>query len=226
MLRLPGTGDNPPRNEASPEPSLFVDPPGRTYNPRPFPPYGAGQSPQPSKHRIMRKLLQTPKFDVMEREIRLRDGSTADRAFIDHPGAVTILPIRADGTIVMIRNERFSIDETLIELPAGTLEQGEDPVVCAHRELEEEAGVRAGRMSPLVEFFTSPGICNEKMYAFVATDLTEVGQKLEPGENISVVEYKPNEVKTLLAGGKLRDGKTIAVLGAWFTGGEKIPHTD
>lgn len=161
-------------------------------------------------------LLRTPKFDVERRFIRLADGRQVERQVIVHPGAVVVLPVLEDGRIVMINNHRFAVGRTLLELPAGTLEADEDPAACAGRELEEETGYRCRRIEPLCDFYTSPGILSERMYAFVASDLEHVGQRLEAGEEIEVAIEPADKIRQLLIGGKLKDGKTIAVLGTYF----------
>ena len=161
-------------------------------------------------------LLTTPKFAVERRDVRLQDGRLVQREVIVHPGAVVILPILADGSIVLIRNYRFAAEDTLLELPAGTLEAGEDPQDCAARELEEETGYRAEQIEPLGEFFTSPGILSERMRAYLATGLSEVGQNLDDTEEIEVEIMRPDKIRQLIVDGQLIDGKTIAVLGTYM----------
>ncbi len=161
-------------------------------------------------------LLHTPKFDVELWKVVLRDDRVVDRQVVVHPGAVVVLAICDDQSIVMIRNRRFAADEVLLELPAGTLEADEEPIACALRELEEETGYRAGRIDPMIEFYTSPGICTERMFAFVARDLTHVGQRLEDTEEIDVEIVPADKIRQQLTAGCLFDGKTIAVLGTYF----------
>ncbi|GJM26691.1 MAG: ADP-ribose pyrophosphatase [Phycisphaerae bacterium] len=163
-----------------------------------------------------RSLLSTPKFDVELWKVALSDGREVDRQVVVHPGAVTILAICDDESIVMIRNRRFAADQVLLELPAGTLEADEDPKACALRELVEETGYRAKSIKPLVEFYTSPGICTERMYAFVARDLTQVGQNLDDTEEIDVEIVAADKIRQDLIDGTLLDGKTMAVLGTYF----------
>ncbi|MGB2985117.1 MAG: NUDIX hydrolase [Phycisphaerae bacterium] len=140
------------------------------------------------------------------------------RDVVVHPGAVVILPILDDRHIVMIRNYRYIVESELWELPAGTREPDEEPIETARRELEEEAGYRAGKMVPLMEFYTSPGILTERMYAFVATDLISVGQNLRGSERIEVEAVDVADVRRRLLGGDFVDGKTIAVLGRYLLG--------
>ena len=151
------------------------------------------------KVRVERHRLDTPD-GVRYREVCV------------HPGAVVILPIMPNGTVVLIRNYRYAIAADLLELPAGTLEKNETPMNSAGRELLEETGYVAGRMQPLVNFYSSPGILTEKMYCFVATDLTHEGQQLEDGEEIELAPTPYDEAMDLIASGNIVDGKTIAAL--------------
>lgn len=157
-------------------------------------------------------LFEGVKFDVERRRVPTREGGTAVREVVVHPGAVVVLPLLDDGRIVMIRNYRFAVGETLWELCAGTLEPGEDPARTAARELIEETGYEADRIAPLTTFYTSPGICDERMYAFVARGLSEVGQQLEATEQIDVEVLTHDEVLRLVQAGEVRDGKTLATL--------------
>lgn len=157
-------------------------------------------------------LFEGVKFDVERRRVPTRDGGIAMREVVVHPGAVVVLPILDDGRIVMIRNHRFAVEETLWELCAGTLEPGEEPAVTAGRELVEETGYSPASIEPLTTFYTSPGICDEIMYAYVATGLTEVGQQLEATEQIEVEVLTWEAVMRLVGDGRIRDGKTMATL--------------
>ena len=106
---------------------------------------------------------------------------------VRHPGAVTILPDLEDGRVCLIRNRRASVNKSLLELPAGTLEPGEDPVDCASRELAEETGYRSRSMKPIHEFFLSPGILDERMHLFHAQKLVPGYPEREPSEQIENV---------------------------------------
>jgi ADP-ribose pyrophosphatase len=134
------------------------------------------------------------------------------REVIVHPGAVTVIGFLPDDQILLIRNYRYPIGQILLELPAGTLEKGEDPMNCAGRELLEETGYLAGRMKPLGNFFTSPGILSEKMYAYAAYDLEQQVQALEQGEEITVEPTPYDEAMRMIDRGEIHDGKTIAAL--------------
>ncbi len=161
-------------------------------------------------------LLSTSRFNVERREFAGADGRPGTREVVVHPGAVVILPILDPGHIVMIRNYRYTVEEELWELPAGTAEMDESPIETARRELEEETGYRAGTIKPLTEFYTSPGVLTERMFAFVAGDLQSVGQRLEHGERIVAEVVAWDRVRRWLVNGELHDGKTIAVLGTYF----------
>jgi ADP-ribose pyrophosphatase len=161
-------------------------------------------------------LLSTPRFSVERRVFGGSDERSVTREVVVHPGAVVILPIIDSRRIVMIRNFRHTIEQELWELPAGTAEPDEAAIDTARRELEEESGYQAGTMTPLTEFFTSPGVLTERMFAFVATDLKSVGQRLELGERIVAEVVDLDRARRWLVNGELRDGKTIAVLGTYF----------
>jgi ADP-ribose pyrophosphatase len=157
-------------------------------------------------------VFEGVKFSVEALKIRLDDGRCADRELVIHPGAVVILGVLDDGRVVMIRNVRFAVEQTLWELPAGTLEIGEDPAACAARELIEETGYEATRIEKLCEFYSSPGICTEKMYAFIATGLRHVGQDLDETEQIDVCPVSIDELMGMIESGEVQDAKTLATV--------------
>lgn len=142
-------------------------------------------------------------------------GRRVRRDVVRHPGAVTVVAVRDDGRLVLIRNRRVAVDRTLIEFCAGKLEPGEDPAAAARRELVEECGYRAGRIEPLGEFFTSPGFADERMRVYLATGLEAVERQLEPGEEIEVFSATPLEVEAMIRDGRIEDGKTIAAWARW-----------
>lgn len=161
-------------------------------------------------------LVETRKFYVERREYRVAGGDPAIRDVVVHPGAVVMLPMLPDGRIAMIRQHRHAVEHDLLELPAGTIEPHEPPIDTARRELIEETGYRAGTIEPFVEFYTSPGVMTERMYAFIARDLTWVGQNLGPTEKITVEPLAELDLRSMLTQGRFEDGKTIAVLATYF----------
>lgn len=139
-------------------------------------------------------------------------GPRHTREVVVHPGAVVVLPFLDEQTILLIRTRRYAIDESLLELPAGTLEKGELPINCAGRELVEETGYLAGRMEPLGSFYASPGVLTERLHAFAAYDLEAGAPRLEEGEEIEVVPTPLEEAVEQIRSGEIADGKTIAVV--------------
>ncbi len=151
------------------------------------------------------------KFDVLRRAVEL-GGTRHVFDIVRHPGAAAILPVLDDGRLVLIRNYRVAVDEELLEVPAGTLDEGEAPEACAARELAEETGYRAGRLTPLVVCYSSPGILNEQMHTFVATDLTPGPIAHESGEQIRVTTMTLRDALDAVRAGRINDGKTILTL--------------
>jgi ADP-ribose pyrophosphatase len=155
-------------------------------------------------------LLTAQRFRVERLRERDGDGQVREREVVRHPGAVAILPVVDAQHICLIRNWRVAVEETLIEIPAGTLEPGEDPAECARRELLEETGYRAGSVERVQEFFLSPGILDERMHLYIATDLTLGDAAREPGERIENWIVTWDEAIDLAMRGEIRDAKTLA----------------
>ncbi|HZL36581.1 MAG TPA: NUDIX hydrolase [Tepidisphaeraceae bacterium] len=142
-------------------------------------------------------------------------GKRHKREVVVHPGAVLVMGFLDPDNVILISNRRYAIGQTLIELPAGTLEKGEDPMNCAGRELLEETGYLAGRLEALLPFFTSPGVLSERMYAFAAYDLQKQQADPDEGEEIEVLPTQWNEALAMTGDGRIQDGKTIAAL-LWY----------
>ncbi len=141
-----------------------------------------------------------------------KTGKRLAKEVVVHPGAVVILPLMSDGTVVLIRNRRYAVGQVLTELPAGTLERGEEPMNCAGRELVEETGFIAGRLQRLMAFYASPGIISERIYAFAAFDLEPATVDPDEGEEIEVVPTPFGEAMDMVRDGSIQDAKTIATL--------------
>ena len=157
-------------------------------------------------------LLVTSRFSVVEVDRQSPDGQIRSRVVVRHPGAVTIIPMVDDDRVCLIRNFRVAVNQPLIELPAGTLEPPEPPEQAAERELREETGYRAGALRELHGFYLSPGILDERMHLFVATDLEEVGAAREPGEEIENLVVSWQEALQLVESREIQDAKTIVGL--------------
>jgi ADP-ribose pyrophosphatase len=157
-------------------------------------------------------LLQSRIFRVVRRKYVLENGKPAEKDCILHPGAVAIVPLLADGRVCLIRNRRVTVEKTLLEIPAGTLDVGEDPDQCAVRELAEETGYQAGRWQKLTEFYMSPGILNERMHVYLATELQPGSAHREATEEIDNELVPWSEALDMIRRGEIDDGKTIAAL--------------
>jgi ADP-ribose pyrophosphatase len=159
------------------------------------------------------------KFDFERVNLAPAGSEPVWREVVRHPGAVCILPLleptvdHPEPRLVLIRNHRFAIGgksgSLLWEIPAGTMEPGESPEQTGGRELEEEAGYRAGRLSVLTSFYTTPGMTDERMVALFASDLTVIGQRLEGDERIEVHVFPVTEVMRMIDCGEIVDGKTV-----------------
>jgi ADP-ribose pyrophosphatase len=157
-------------------------------------------------------LLRTSLFRVVQQTYKTPDHREHVHQIVRHPGAVTILPVLDDGRICLIDNYRLAVDQTLLELPAGTREPDEDPAETARRELIEETGYRAGRIELLTRFFMSPGILDEQMHLFLATQLTPGEPDLQGGEQITPRVTTWDETLRLIHEGRIRDAKTLVGL--------------
>ncbi|MBY6277406.1 NUDIX hydrolase [Symbiobacterium thermophilum] len=137
------------------------------------------------------------------------DGKERTWDVVAHPGAVVVLPVDGDD-LLMVRQYRYAAGETLLELVAGGLEPGEDPAEAAQRELQEEAGFRAGRLIRLAEFYSAPGFCTEKLHLFAAEELTPSRLPMDEDEQIELVRLSLDEALRMALAGELRDAKTLA----------------
>ena len=156
------------------------------------------------------------KFDFERVTFVGNDGREVSREIVRHPGAVVILPILEikgqEPRVILIRNFRTTVGKELWELPAGTREPGEDPAKTAGRELLEETGYDSATMVELGRFYTSPGMSDEFMYAYVAQGLVEVGQHLEADENITVHPTALSAAFAMIERGEIQDAKSVLTL--------------
>ncbi|GIV59931.1 NUDIX hydrolase [Rhodocaloribacter litoris] len=163
-------------------------------------------------------LSSTPVYDgvllkVRRDEVRLPDGGTSVREWIDHPGAAAVVPLFPDGTTLLVRQFRYPPRRTFLEVPAGKLDvAGEDPATVARRELEEETGYRAGRLTALGALYPCIGYSNEVIHFFLAEDLTAGERDLSDGEFLEPVPVLLAEAVAQARRGELHDMKTVAAL--------------
>jgi ADP-ribose pyrophosphatase len=148
-------------------------------------------------------VIDVSVYTVREREV------TYKREVVHHPGGASVVAVFDDGTIALVRQYRHPTLRYVLELPAGRLAPPERPEECAARELEEEIGVRAGHLEKLAEFFTTPGFCEEKLWVYLATDLTETQQNLEGDEMLEIVRVTFSRAFEMISDGEIEDAKTI-----------------
>ena len=167
----------------------------------------------------MSKLKETPKssekifsgrlIDLYFDHIELPNGKSSTREWIKHPGAVCIIPILPNGNLCLIRQYRYGPRAEFIEIPAGKLDAGEDPLVCAKRELEEEIGYIAGKFTFLTNIHPAIGFSNEKMWVYLAEDLILSKQSLDQDEFLELYPLSVKKAIDLIYEGKITDVKTV-----------------
>ncbi|MBK8464564.1 MAG: NUDIX hydrolase [Chloracidobacterium sp.] len=147
-------------------------------------------------------------FDI--RVDTIREGDVEyKREIVVHKGSAVIVPVFDDGTVALVRQYRHAAGKYMLEIPAGSLEKGEDPKTCAIRELEEEVGVTAKNIELITEFYVSPGFLTEKMYVYLATNLTETAQNLESDELIEIERLTFPQALEMIRTAQIEDAKSI-----------------
>ncbi len=144
--------------------------------------------------------------------VELQNGDTAFREVVDHTGGVGILGVTPDGRVPMVRQFRYPFMAETLEVPAGKLERGEEPLQCAVRELSEETGYTAGRFVSLGSLLPSPGYCAETLYLYLALDLTPGRAHLDEDEFLNVEYYTLPELHDMVMSGALTDAKTVLAI--------------
>ena len=144
--------------------------------------------------------------------VQLPGGRVSQREIVEHSGSVAVVPLDVHSNILMVRQYRKPVEQELLEIPAGLLEPGEEPEAAARRELQEETGYTAQRIEPLVQFFTSPGFCDEEMHTFLAMGLVAGRPNPDEDEQIKLVPVPLADVPEMIRRGEIRDGKSIAAL--------------
>lgn len=157
------------------------------------------------------EVLYQGKLKGVRDTIQSDEGKTFFHETIEHPGAVVVLPVMEDKRIVCVSQYRHSIRREFLELPAGTLEKGEDPAVCAGREIQEEIGMAATEMISLGTLYPAPGFCSEVQHLFVALGLYDSPAQPDEDEQISLVFMTAQEIEQAIVNGVLSDAKSIAL---------------
>jgi ADP-ribose pyrophosphatase len=145
-------------------------------------------------------------------QVRLPNGNTAKREVIRHPGAVAIVAFDADGKVLLVRQYRHAAARTLLEIPAGTLEPGEDPLACAIRELQEETGYKPGKIEKIGGIYTAPGYTSEFIHLYLATDLNESRLAADEDEFIEVLHVPFADALQMIQDAEIADGKSVSGL--------------
>jgi ADP-ribose pyrophosphatase len=162
----------------------------------------------PTRRIIYRGL----KIDLALQPVRLADGTFAEREVVVHRGAVALVPMVDRDRVCLVRNERHAVGETLLEVPAGTIDEGETPDQTAARELVEETGFRAGRITFVREWFVSPGVMTERMFLYLCEDLTPGPTRHQLDERLEAVIVPWDEAVTMARDGRIHDAKSILAL--------------
>ena len=166
---------------------------------------------------ISSTLIQKGKnFNFYHDKVRLPNGRETDRNIVKHPGAVGIIAVNND-EVVLVRQYRYATGKYMLEIPAGTLEEGEDPYQCAVRELQEETGYAASNWSKLFQCYMVPGYSDEILYFYLAEGLTLIEASPEDDEDITVQRYSINDVLEKIERNEIEDAKTMIGILSFLT---------
>lgn len=160
-------------------------------------------------------------IDVYKDYVQMPDGKVVEWDFVDHKGAAAVLPITADGKVVMVKQYRNALDRVTLEIPAGGINPGETAYESAVRELTEETGYRSDKVTHLKDIVSAIGFCNETIYIYLAEDLKPAKQNLDEDEFLDVYEYPLEEVMDLILSNQIIDGKTTAAVLAYYVNQQK-----
>ncbi|MET3195549.1 NUDIX hydrolase [Bacillus sp. OAE603] len=156
------------------------------------------------------KIFEGRVISLYHQEVELPNGKSSSREIVKHPGAVAIIPITEDGKIVLVEQYRKALERSILEIPAGKLEKGEEPIHTAKRELEEETGYEANEWEHIQSFYTSPGFADEYIHIFVAKGLRKLenSAQLDEDEFVELLELSVEECLEELKKGSIHDAKT------------------
>ena len=157
-------------------------------------------------------LLKGRAFTIRRDWLKTPDGRETKYDIIEHGGSAVIVPIDADGNLLFVRQYRHAAGTDLLELPAGTLDEGEEPAVCAAREIREETGFAAGKLEKIGEFHLAPGYSTEFMVVFLATDLKHDPLEADADEFLSVEKIPVKQALEMAEKGGIPDAKSLAAL--------------
>jgi len=149
-------------------------------------------------------------IDLYLEEVKLPNGHTSTREIVKHPGAVAVIAITPENKILMVEQYRKPLERTIVEIPAGKLEKGEEPIMTAKRELEEETGYTCSDLKPLISFYTSPGFADELVHLFIAENLEKLTEtaELDEDEFVEVLEVTLEEAQEMMNSNRIYDAKT------------------
>lgn len=148
-------------------------------------------------------------------DVEMDNGVITAREVLHHPGAVAMVPVRDDGRILLVTQYRHAMGRRLLEIPAGTLHPGEDPLLAAGRELQEEVGYRPGRIDYVGNFYVAPGYCDELLHLYICRDLEADALDADDDEDIEVEAMTLDEALAAIGDGRIADAKTIVGLLQW-----------
>lgn len=158
------------------------------------------------------RVFQGKRINVRVDKVRLSDGTESTRDIVEHPDAVVIVAVDVQRNVLFVRQYRKAPETELLELPAGVIDPGEEPLAAALRELREETGCSAERLDLMGSFYSAPGTMTEKLYAYLATGLTADPLPLDEDERIEVERVPLHQALAMARAGEIHDGKTLASL--------------
>lgn len=164
------------------------------------------------------RVYQGAIVDIYKDHMEFSNGNTEEWDYVHHRGAAAVIPVMEDGRLIMVRQYRNALERFTLEVPAGALDEVDEPgILCAARELEEETGYRSEDLEWLVTLRTTVAFCNEKIEVYVAKNLISSKQNLDPNEFVNVEMYTLEELKEKIFSGEIEDSKTMASILAYAT---------